>query len=66
MDALGPLLTRTAAKYNKPVVVSVNSGNRYQGFVKILEEGGLPVYGDIRSAMRALETFCTHQLQGVL
>ena len=66
MDALGPLLTRTAAKYDKPVVVSVNSGNRYQGFVKILEEGGLPVYGDIRSAMRALETFCTHQLQGVL
>lgn len=60
-DALGPLLVQTARKYNKPLVVSVNSGNRYQGFVRVLEEGGLPVYPDIRSAMRALECFCIHK-----
>ncbi len=62
-DALGPLLVRAASRLAKPVVVSVNSGNRYQGFVRVLEEGGLPVFPDIRSAMRALETFCTHRLR---
>jgi acyl-CoA synthetase (NDP forming) len=41
-------------------VVSVNSGNHYQGFVRALEEGGLPVFPDIRSAMRALETYCAY------
>lgn len=61
-DALGPLLAAVAAKHRKPVVVSVNSGYRYQGLVRVLEEGGLPVYPDIRSAMRALETFCIHRL----
>ena len=62
-DALGPLLARAASRNDKPVVVSVNSGNRYQGFVRVLEEGGLPVFPDIRSAMRALETFCSHRLR---
>jgi acyl-CoA synthetase (NDP forming) len=61
-DALAPLLIRAAARHDKPVVVSVNSGNRYQGLVRVLEEGGLPVFPDIRSAMRALETFCAHRL----
>lgn len=61
-DALASLLVRVASRRDKPVVVSVNSGNRYQGFVRTLEEGGLPVFPDIRSAMRALETFCAHRL----
>ena len=59
-DALAQRLIAAAAKYNKPVVVSVNSGNRYQGFVRALEEGGLPVFPDIRSAMKALETYCAY------
>ncbi|MFQ3547537.1 MAG: acetate--CoA ligase family protein [Termitinemataceae bacterium] len=59
-DALGPLLVQTASQYKKPIVVSVNAGSRYQGLVQILEEGGLPVYPDIRSAMRALDTFCSY------
>jgi acyl-CoA synthetase (NDP forming) len=61
-DALASLLVEAAARTGKPVVVSVNSGNRYQGLVRVLEEGGLPVYPDIRSAMRALETFCLRRL----
>jgi acyl-CoA synthetase (NDP forming) len=59
-DALGPLLVQVAAKHKKPLVLSVNAGSRYQGLVRVLEEGGLPVYQDIRSAMRALDTFCTY------
>lgn len=62
-DALALLLTEAAARHGKPVVVSVNSGNHYQGFVRALEEGGLPVFPDIRSAMRALETFCSYSLK---
>ncbi len=62
-DALAALLTAAAARHGKPVVVSVNSGNHYQGFVRALEEGGLPVFPDIRSAMRALETYCAYAAQ---
>ena len=61
-DALAQRLSAAAAKFDKPVVVSVNSGNHYQGFVRALEEGGLPVFPDIRSAMRALETYCRYEL----
>ncbi|WP_304224665.1 acetate--CoA ligase family protein [Gracilinema caldarium] len=59
-DALGPLLVKTAVKHKKPLVISVNAGSRYQGLVQVLEEGGIPVYPDIRSAMRALDTFCSY------
>lgn len=62
-DALGPLLVQVAAKHNKPLVLSVNAGSRYQGLVRVLEEGGLPVYQDIRSAMRALDTFCGYWVE---
>jgi acyl-CoA synthetase (NDP forming) len=61
-DALAQRLVAAAARHSKPVVVSVNSGNHYQGLVRALEEGGLPVFPDIRSAMRALETFCRYHL----
>jgi len=61
-DALAQRLVAAASRYDKPVVVSVNSGNHYQGLVRALEEGGLPVFPDIRSAMRALETFCKFRL----
>lgn len=61
-DALAAQLVQAAARSDKPVVVSVNVGNHYQGLVRALEEGGLPVFPDIRSAMRALETFCRARL----
>lgn len=64
-DALGPLLVQVAAKHKKPLVLSVNAGSRYQGLVRVLEEGGLPVYQDIRSAMRALDSFCSYWARNI-
>jgi len=46
----------------KPMVVSVNAGLYYQDFVNILEEKGLPVYTDIRSAIRSLDRFSAFHL----
>lgn len=56
-DALAPLLVNLGRKYNKPIVMSVNAGQYYQRMVQHLEENGLPVYADIRSAVRSLDTF---------
>lgn len=61
-DAIGPLLVEVARASDKPVVVSINAGVHYQGLVRVIEEGGLPVFTDIRSAMGALETFARHRL----
>lgn len=61
-DGLASLLLDIAAKHRKPLVVSVNAGRYYADFVSILEEGGLPVYADIRSAIASLDTFVSHRL----
>lgn len=45
------------------MVVSVNAGRHYAEFVSVLEEGGLPVYTDIRSAITSLDTFVCCSLQ---
>ena len=47
--------------YGKPMVVSVNAGRYYAEFVSVLEEGGLPVYADIRSAIASLDTFVSYR-----
>ena len=44
------------------MVVSVNAGRHYADFVAALEEGGLPVYPDIRSAITSLDTFVSTSL----
>ena len=56
-DAVATLLIETVRRHGKPVVVSINSGNHYQELVRYLEENGLPVYSDIRSAIKALDVF---------
>jgi 3-hydroxypropionyl-CoA synthetase (ADP-forming) len=61
-DGLASLLLGLAAQHDKPMVVSVNAGRYYADFVSLLEEGGLPVYGDIRSAISSLDTFVSHRL----
>jgi acyl-CoA synthetase (NDP forming) len=58
-DGIANLLVQLNQKYNKPMVVSVNGGRYYQDFVTILEESGLPVYTDIRSAIKSLDKFVT-------
>jgi 3-hydroxypropionyl-CoA synthetase (ADP-forming) len=59
-DGLANLLANLSKKYDKPMVVSVNAGRYYQDFVAIMEENGLPVYSDIRSAIKSLDTFVTY------
>lgn len=56
-DALASLLIGISRRSPKPMVVSVNAGRHYAEFVAALEEGGLPVYTDIRSAITSLDTF---------
>jgi 3-hydroxypropionyl-CoA synthetase (ADP-forming) len=62
-DALARLLLDLAAKHHKPMVVSVNAGRYYEDFVSVLEEGGLPVYADIRLAISSLDTFVSYHLR---
>jgi 3-hydroxypropionyl-CoA synthetase (ADP-forming) len=59
-DALGPLLVKVFRETRKPVVVSVNAGRHYQALVRYLEENGLPVFSDIRSAIRSLDAFAAY------
>jgi 3-hydroxypropionyl-CoA synthetase (ADP-forming) len=58
-EGIANLLVQLNQKYNKPMVISVNGGRYYQDFVAILEEGGLPVYTDIRAAIKSLDKFVT-------
>jgi 3-hydroxypropionyl-CoA synthetase (ADP-forming) len=61
-DGLASLLLDLAGKHAKPMVVSVNAGRYYANFVALLEDGGLPVYADIRSAIASLDTFVAYHL----
>ncbi|MCG8569443.1 MAG: acetate--CoA ligase family protein [Spirochaetes bacterium] len=60
LDSLANLLVELNKKSDKPIVVSVNAGRYYQEFMTILEENGIPVYSDIRQAIKSLDAFATH------
>ncbi len=62
-DGLATLLLGLAGTHAKPMVVSVNGGRSYGNFVSLLEDGGLPVYADIRSAIASLDTFVAYHLR---
>lgn len=62
-DSLANLIVNLSKKYNKPMVVSVNAGRYYQDFVSIMEQNGLPVYSDIRSAIKSLDRFVTYHIK---
>lgn len=64
-DGLASLLLDLAGKHAKPMVVSVNAGRYYANFVSLIEDGGLPVYADIRSAIASLDTFVAYHLRRV-
>ncbi len=59
-DGLASRLVDISRRYAKPMVVSVNAGRHYGDFVAVLEEGGLPVFPDIRSAVTSLDTFVSY------
>ncbi|GBC62055.1 hypothetical protein DENIS_3018 [Desulfonema ishimotonii] len=62
LDSLANRLVALSEKYPKPMVISVNAGRYYQDFVSVLEENGLPVYSDIRSAITSLDRFVAWHL----
>jgi len=59
-DALASLLVDISRRCDKPLVISVNAGRHYAEFTAALEEGGLPVYPDIRSAITSLDSFVSY------
>lgn len=59
-NSLANVLVRLYAKYDKPMVVSVNASEYYDEFVSIMEKGRIPVYSDIRSAVRSLDTYMNY------
>jgi acyl-CoA synthetase (NDP forming) len=61
-DSLANRLVALGKSSTKPMIISVNAGRYYQEFVNILEENGLPVYADIRSAIRSLDRFVSYHL----
>lgn len=60
-NSLANVLVRIHRESTKPIVVSVNASEYYDEFVSIMEKGGIPVYTDIRSAVRSLETFMIYR-----
>ena len=56
-DSMANLISKMAAKYQKPIVVSINGGDFYKELTRVFEQGGLPVYSDIRSAVKSLDAF---------
>ena len=62
-DGLSHRLIEIAARHSKPMVVSVNAGRYYGDFVASLEEGCLPVFSDITSAITSLDTFVSYNLR---
>jgi 3-hydroxypropionyl-CoA synthetase (ADP-forming) len=62
-DGLAALLNGISGRHAKPMVVSVNAGRHYADFVAALEEAGLPVYADIRSAITSLDAYVSYRLE---
>lgn len=62
-DSLANLIVELFNKYDKPMVVSVNAGELYSHFVDVMEKAGIPVYSDIRSAVKSLGRFVKYHIQ---
>ena len=62
-DAFAVLLADIVSKTDKPVVVSVNSGNHYQHLVAYLEDHGIPVYENIPAAIRSLDAYVRYWVE---
>lgn len=62
-DSVASRLIDIVRKSKKPVVVSINAGNHYLDLVRYLEEGGIPVFSDIRSAVHALNDFVRYHVK---
>lgn len=61
-DGLANIIVKLFNSTKKPIVVSVNAGEVYKEFVKIMEENGVPVFENIRDAMTSLNAYVSHNL----
>ncbi len=61
-DSLANIIVKLFNSTKKPIVVSVNAGEVYKEFVKIMEVNGIPVFDNIRDAMNSLNTYVTYNL----
>jgi len=61
-DGLANIIVKLFNSTKKPIVVSVNAGEVYKEFVKIMETNGVPVYDNIRDAMTSLNKYVTYNL----
>ena len=55
--SLAPRLVEMFKKYDKPIIVSVNAGPLYEPFIHHIESGGIPVYRDVKAAVKSLDRF---------
>ena len=55
-DSLANIVVSLYQKYDKPLVVSINAGDYYDAFVSIMEKAGIPVFDNVRTAARVLDT----------
>lgn len=62
-EAIASRIINVFNKYDKPMVVSVNAGQQFDKFVRFIEEAGVPVFKDIRSATRELDRLIKFRLE---
>jgi acyl-CoA synthetase (NDP forming) len=62
-EAIANQIINIFHKYDKPMVVTVNAGQQFDKFVRVMEDAGVPVFKDIRSATRELERFVKYRLE---
>lgn len=51
---LGPTIVRLYEKYDKPVVISMSGGEKYDGFRKYLTKHNIPIFDSSEQAMKVL------------
>jgi len=61
-DSLANTIVRLFNSTSKPIVVSVNAGEVYKEFVKVMESNGVPVFDNIRDAMNSLNAYVSYNL----
>lgn len=61
--SLANRLIGLSGQYEKPLIISVNGGRYYQDFIAVMEEEGLPVFSDVRSAINSLDRFVTYYMR---
>jgi len=62
-NSLPNQLIKVFEKYDKPLIVNVDSGTLFDEEVNILKKAGIPCFRKIDRATRAMSTFVSHKLK---